>query len=295
MTDGWIKLWRKSLDSGLLQNPDLWTFWCWCLLKASHKPTRQLVGWQMVELEPGQFIFGRKAASKELPLSEQTIRTCLKKLKNLENLTIKTTNKFTIITINNWDTYQQQEIENNQQINQHLTSSQPAANHKQECKNGRREEEETLLSASNFSSSNGIPVKEISETWNDYIEKNCSVLPQIARINKKSQRYRHIHARWKEYPDLEIWQTVLNKATKSDFLNGRVKKFQASFDWVVKSTDNFSKVLEGNYDNKGESASGMTLEEFKEEFNMEIKTREELEEYIQKGNIRSDQRRRFKE
>ena len=132
---GWVKLWRKSLDSGMLKNPELWTFWCWCLMKATHKPTKQMIGWQMVELDEGEFVFGRKAAAKELETSERKIRTCLKKLKNLQNLTIKATNKFSIITINNWHTYQQPEIKSDQQNDQHVTSRRPAGDHKQECKN----------------------------------------------------------------------------------------------------------------------------------------------------------------
>lgn len=134
MDRGYVKLWRKSLDSGFLQNPQLWVFWCWCLMKATHKPKKIMVGMQLVELQPGQFVFGRKSAAKELKISEQTIRTCLKKLKNLKNLTIKTTNRFSVITVVNWDIYQQDQPTTNQQTNQQLTSSQPTANHKQECK-----------------------------------------------------------------------------------------------------------------------------------------------------------------
>ncbi len=122
MADGWVKLWRKSIDSGMLQNPELWAFWCWCLMKATHKPNKQMVGWQMVELEPGQFIFGRKSAARELKSTERRIRTCLEKLKSMQNLTIKATNKYSIISIVNWDTYQQYENKNDQQHDQQVAS-----------------------------------------------------------------------------------------------------------------------------------------------------------------------------
>lgn len=140
MHRGYIRLWRKSVDSGIIQNPKLWAFWTWCLLKASHKNHKQMVGTQIIDISPGQFVFGRKAASEELNISEQSIRTYIKKLKNLKNLTIKSTNKFSIISIINWDIYQQCEDETNQQINHHLTSNQPATNHKQEHKNIRTKE-----------------------------------------------------------------------------------------------------------------------------------------------------------
>jgi len=137
---GWVKLWRKSLESGLLQNHELWAFWCWCLLKATHKEHKQMVGWQTVELQPGQFIFGRKQAASELALTERKIRTCAKKLENLGNLTINSTNKYSIITIVNWETYQQSDQQSDQQNDQRVTSGRPASDHKQEGKKGKKEE-----------------------------------------------------------------------------------------------------------------------------------------------------------
>ena len=70
MERGYVKLWRKSLDAGWIRNHKLWTFWTWCLMKASHKEHDTVVGCQAVHLLPGQFIFGRKKASEEtgLPL-----------------------------------------------------------------------------------------------------------------------------------------------------------------------------------------------------------------------------------
>jgi hypothetical protein len=131
---GYIKLWRKSIESGWLKNPQLWAFWCWCLLKASSSPHDFVVGFQKVHLEAGDFIFGRRTAAEELKTTEQKIRTCLDALQKLKNVTIKTTNKFSIISIVNWDVYQPNKNENNQQTNQQVTNKQPTSNHKQECK-----------------------------------------------------------------------------------------------------------------------------------------------------------------
>ena len=134
MERGYVKLWRKSLDTAIFKNPSLWMFWCWCLMKATHKPREQIIGYQAVDLQQGQFVFGRDKASKETGLSVQTIRTCIETLKKLENLTIKSTNKFSVITIINWDIYQPEQSQSNQQTNQQVTNKQPASNHKQECK-----------------------------------------------------------------------------------------------------------------------------------------------------------------
>lgn len=131
MDRGYVKLWRKTLDSGWLKNHKLFVFWSYCLLKATHKPIDILVGSQQVHLEPGQFVFGRMKAANDCGMSEREIRTCVGKLNTFENMTIKTTNKFSIITIVNWDIYQQEENEKDQQNDQVATSKRPASDHKQ--------------------------------------------------------------------------------------------------------------------------------------------------------------------
>ncbi len=127
MHRGYIKLWRKSLDSGLLKNSNLWTFWCWCLLKASHKEIKIMVGYQEVVLQPGDFVFGRKKAAKELKMSERTVRTCLKTLKNILNVTIKTTNKFSIVSVMNWESYQSDNSASDHQSDQQATNKRPTS------------------------------------------------------------------------------------------------------------------------------------------------------------------------
>jgi len=94
-------------------------------LKASYKEYDAIVGLQRVHLLPGQFIFGRRKAAEETGLSEREIRTIVELLKKSGNLTIKTTNKFSIITIINWPTYQA-DVEGNDQLNdQQPTSKRP--------------------------------------------------------------------------------------------------------------------------------------------------------------------------
>ena len=68
----------------------------------------------------------------------------MNRLKKLQKLTIKPTNKFSIVTIINWDSYQGQQNKTNQQTNQEVTSKSPASNHKQECKNDIKKEKEKL-------------------------------------------------------------------------------------------------------------------------------------------------------
>lgn len=106
MERGYVKLWRKTLDSGLLQHPAAWQLFGYLLLKATRKAHRQIVGGVIFDLSPGEVVFSRAKAAAELCLSEQQIRTALGMLKKLKIATSASTSRCTIISIVNWDRYQ---------------------------------------------------------------------------------------------------------------------------------------------------------------------------------------------
>lgn len=142
MEQGYVKLWRKCLDSGLLKNATAWQLFGYLLLKATHRSHRQLVGGMVFDLQPGDVIFGRSKAADDLCVGEQSIRTALKLLEKLEIVTSRSTNKCTVVSFVNWHRYQDEQPAPNHQTNQHLTSNQPAPNqHLTTNKNERKKEE----------------------------------------------------------------------------------------------------------------------------------------------------------
>jgi hypothetical protein len=132
LNQGYVKLWRKSLESPSFHNEKVWKFWSWCLMKASHKECKIMVGFQEIALEPGQFVFGRIKASEELRISQRSIRTCVVVLCKTGNMTIKTTNKFSIISIINWKVYQGTDDGIDHQTDKQTTNKRPTNDHKQE-------------------------------------------------------------------------------------------------------------------------------------------------------------------
>jgi len=128
---GWVQLHRKLLENPVFKNPKLLQTFLYCLLKATHTEREQLVGDTIVKLQPGQMATGRRALSQATGLTEQNIRTALDKLKKLGILTSKPTTKYSIISITNWDSYQQ----TNQQVTNNQPTSNQQTNHKQELLN----------------------------------------------------------------------------------------------------------------------------------------------------------------
>jgi hypothetical protein len=111
---GFISLHRKLMDNPIWTDSNYLKLWIYCLFEASHKEHEILVGNQMVKLERGQFVKGRFALSEDMnrgvkPKQKLNDKTWWRYLENLEKwgmLTIKPTNKFSLITIDKYDFYQ---------------------------------------------------------------------------------------------------------------------------------------------------------------------------------------------
>lgn len=126
--NGWVKNYRKIKQWQWYQIPNMAHLFQHLIREANHKP----LFFKGIKIERGQLATGRKSLSLETGIAEQSIRTCLNKLKSTNEITIKTTKHFSIITICNYECYQADNQIDNQQINQQLrhklTSYQPATN-----------------------------------------------------------------------------------------------------------------------------------------------------------------------
>lgn len=112
---GYVKLYRQLLDNPVFLNEKLLKVWIWCLLTATHSERKVAAGNTIIDLKPGQFVFGRKRAAMENNLSESTFYRMMNTLKDLKMLTLKTSNKWTVATIENWGLYQDCSTETEQQ------------------------------------------------------------------------------------------------------------------------------------------------------------------------------------
>jgi len=125
---GYIKLWRKSFDSGLHKDPKTFLLWHYILCNVTYKEIEIVFNRKKVNLMPGEMATTLNNLAEPLFLSIQNIRTSLKNLEMYGNLTSKVTNKFRIITVINWESYQQTEIPPNKQANKCLTSASQVPN-----------------------------------------------------------------------------------------------------------------------------------------------------------------------
>lgn len=138
--DGWIKLHRKIRDNAIFNDPYLFRLWIICLTEATYKKREQVIGKQVVTLEPGQFVTGRskleqlfkKGLTGDQQISAISLWRWMQNLKNAGFIDIKSNNKFSVISIENWALYQQEqqvdEQQNDQQMNNKRTTDEQQTN-----------------------------------------------------------------------------------------------------------------------------------------------------------------------
>ena len=130
--NGWIKLHRCFLDWEWFDRPNMVHLFLYLLLSANHADGK----WHGIEVKRGQIITGISSINKATGISIQSIRTFLKCLQMSREINIKSTNKFTMITICNYDSYQ----DDNNGANKQLTNKQQTTNNKQEEEEGKERE-----------------------------------------------------------------------------------------------------------------------------------------------------------
>ncbi|RVT56433.1 hypothetical protein [Niallia taxi] len=205
---GWIKVHRKLLNSEVFRNEKLLKVFMYCLLKASHSDFQQVIGRQAVPVNPGQFVFGRKKAAQELEMHESTVRDYINLLKKQEIIDIKSTNKYSVITVVNWGLYQSEnENPDNKNANKKTTERQQ----KDTYKNVKNDKEENIIA-------------EIKDLRQQYSPEVQALIDQYWNAIKKTRKTNQI-----SYSVIAKTMKLWNKFEKV-IVHYALKKHLAAYD-----------------------------------------------------------------
>lgn len=100
--NGYIKVHRSFLRWEWHDDQSTVTVFLHCLLLANWEPKR----WHGKEIARGSFITSAVKLSKATGLSRQTVSKCLRRLQETGELTIEKAEKYSVITVNHYDKYQ---------------------------------------------------------------------------------------------------------------------------------------------------------------------------------------------
>lgn len=125
--EGWISLYRK------IQEHWLWTkkrkfsqfeAWISLLFKTNHKDTKLMIDGKITEIKKGSFITSEVKLAEEWGWDRSTVRKFVANLEKEKMIHKVSTTKYTSITIENWDLYQNSQQQNRQQNNNRTTTKQ---------------------------------------------------------------------------------------------------------------------------------------------------------------------------
>lgn len=155
MNRGWISLHRKTIDSRVFKNEGLFKVWIWCLCRANYEKSWVSVvvgkGQTEVELDRGQFIFGRKTAAASLNMIESTVWKRMKKLEKMENLNIKSNSHYSIVSVINYDSYQDVLKKGDSDSNSQVTAGEQPGNTDNNSNNPNNPKKHTHMTDPDYS------------------------------------------------------------------------------------------------------------------------------------------------
>lgn len=197
---GFIKLHRKMLEWEWYTDTNVKVVFIHCLLKANFTQKN----WRGITIERGSFITSYANLARELNLSVKQVRLAIEKLKRTGELATKTTNKYSIITIKNYDEYQSQDIqEDKQEDTQRANRGQTKGKQRATTKNDKNDKNDKKYIDIDIVESDHIPYKEIV----DYLNQRCGT--SYRHTTRKTRDL--IRARWKEGFKLDDFYMVIDK------------------------------------------------------------------------------------
>lgn len=235
--EGWIKLYRKFGEWEWFNVSEMVHLFIYLLLNAN----REDGTWRGIEVKRGQILTGLESLHKVTGISIRTIRTCLDRLQTTREIDRQTTNKYSIITICNYESYQGErpstDKQNDRQNDNQLTSNRQAGGIKQE----ERSKEERNITP---------PTPSIGIDYQFIVDNYHSLCPNMSKVIQINNfRKGLINARIGEF-GIEKVISVIRMAGESDLLNGRNDRgWKADFEWIMRP-QNFMKIYEGKYQNK---------------------------------------------
>lgn len=185
MDEGSILLARGILNSQVFAHQTALKIWIWCLCRATFKERFVSVkigkGETTVKLKPGEFIFGRFKAEEELGIDGSTIYKWMQKFANPDfgMIKIESNSQYSIISICNWQTYQQingrKVTTKEQPKNNQVTTEEQPSNTNNKDNNGNNVELRSAIFVSEVCANHGeYPSEMLTAFCNYWTEKNKS-------------------------------------------------------------------------------------------------------------------------
>ena len=179
----YIKLFRKLVYWEWYQDINTKVLFIHCLLMANWKPGR----WRGQAYKRGQFFTSINNLAKETGLTVREVRTALDHLETTNEVTSKTTNKYTLITVVSFDKYQgERQAERQANDTRNDTQNDKQATSKRQQNKNNKNNKNISEEYNTPSSPDGGPAPEdwTDQDEDDFIQTRRTQ-PELSRIEFK--------------------------------------------------------------------------------------------------------------
>lgn len=185
--NGWLKLHRSLQEHPRFSDPHWLSVWIYLLCNAVYEPTKKLFDGRVITLRAGQLITGRIVIAAATGIHPSTVYRLLALMKTEQQIEQQAGTRSSIVTILNWQRYQETEQQTEQQASTSRTANEQLSNTVKESKNGknqRREEPYSTAHADAFAAFWSAYPKKVGKgaafkAWRKLKEPTAVVLAAI--------------------------------------------------------------------------------------------------------------------
>ncbi len=180
MDNGFVFLKRKLLENSLILHPELLQLFIYCLLKCNHKTKKFIFNHAEIEIDRGSFISGRYVIANDLKINPSTVYRRIRYLSDLGLITLKTNNKFSIISIIKYN-------ENNirvSKLNNNVTTTEQQLNTNNNDNNDNNVKQGSVK---NFNVNNFKHLENIlfNNAWNEFKEHRKQIKHRLTDMSEE--------------------------------------------------------------------------------------------------------------
>jgi hypothetical protein len=172
--EGWIKLYRKFSEWEWFNISEMVHLFIYLLLNANHEEGT----WRGIIIKRGQILTGLNTLNEKTGISIRSLRTCLDRLQKTKEIDRQTTNKYSLITICNYESYQGNGITTDKQTDKQPTSNRQATDKQPTTNKNNKEEKEKKEWKDNFE----IYLRECNEAYEKFY-KDEELIKTQQRLN----------------------------------------------------------------------------------------------------------------
>lgn len=246
---GWFRIDRKLLTSDFFDDDKLFKLWILLISWANIDDGKRKIAGHNSILKRGQLCTSYEELAKCINSTQKIVRNRLKFLKEIGKIGHEKGRRGSIITIYKYEAYQ---TPNSNEGNLRATKGQPKGNiinKVNKLTNNILSDKPDTIAVNDDTHPTTLKDSKVVKTdyegfskiWND----NCGSLSKVTRLSSK--RKSRIKSRLREEPDFNFWEKIIKRMAASDFCS--TNSF-ATIDWIIANDENYTKVMEGKYDNR---------------------------------------------